>query len=120
MQPTVTARKHDEWRFPGKYRNGAKPANCRWTIEQRNGIFRDTSQSHAAIEALYNVATSHNLSLTQMSLAWVYQFNGVTSSIIGATSLEQLKEDIDAYNLTLSEEVLAEIDGVIKQFPVPF
>ena len=104
----------------GKYRNGALPANCRWTIEQRNGIFRDTSQSHAAIEALYNIATSHNLSLTQMSLAWVYQFNGVTSSIIGATSMDQLKEDIDAYHLTLSEEVLAEIDGVIKQFPVPF
>ncbi|GAA0402327.1 aldo/keto reductase [Cocleimonas flava] len=104
----------------GKYRNGALPPNCRWTIEQRNGIFRDTSQSHAAIEALYKVASSHNLSLTQMSLAWVYQFNGVTSSIIGATSMEQLKEDIDAYNLTLSEEVLAGIDDVIKQFPVPF
>jgi len=104
----------------GKYRNGALPPNCRWTIEQRNGIFRDTSQSHAAIEALYNIASSHNLSLTQMSLAWVYQFNGVTSSIIGATSMEQLKEDIDAYDLTLSEDVLSEIDGVIKQFPVPF
>jgi aryl-alcohol dehydrogenase-like predicted oxidoreductase len=104
----------------GKYRNGALPENCRWTIEQRNGIFRDTSQSHQAIEALYEVAKRHNLSLTQMSLAWVYQFNGVTSTIIGATSMEQLKEDIGAYQLTLSDEVMHEIDLVIKRFPIPF
>jgi len=104
----------------GKYRNGAKPANCRWTIEQRNGIFRDTSQSHEAIEAYHTVAERHGLSLTQMSLAWVYQFNGVSSTIIGATSLDQLKEDIGAYNLVLSEEALNDISLVIKRFPVPF
>jgi aryl-alcohol dehydrogenase-like predicted oxidoreductase len=104
----------------GKYRNGALPANCRWTIEQRNGIFRDTSQSHEAIEALHEVATRHNLSLTQMSLAWVYQFNGVTSTIIGATSLEQLKEDIGAYQVVLTKEILQEIDQVIRRYPVPF
>jgi len=104
----------------GKYRNGALPANCRWTIEQRNGIFRDTSQSHQAIEALYEVAKRHSLTLAEMSLAWVYQFKGVTSTIIGATSMEQLKEDIGAYNLTLGEEILNEIDTVIKRYPVPF
>ncbi len=104
----------------GKYRNGALPENCRWTIEQRNGIFRDTSHSHAAIEAYYDVATRHGLSLTQLSLAYIYQFNGVTSSIIGATSLDQLKEDIEAYNVVLTDEIMEEIDAVIKQYPVPF
>ena len=104
----------------GKYRNGALPANCRWTIEQRNGIFRDTSQSHEAIEALYEVATRHKLSLTQMSLAWVYTFKGVTSTIIGATSLQQLKEDIGAYQVLLSKEIMQEIDQVIRRYPVPF
>lgn len=104
----------------GKYMNGALPENCRWTIEQRNGIFRDTSQSHAAIDAYHEVAKRHGLSLTQMSLAWVYQFKGVTSTIIGATSLEQLKEDIGAYQLVLSEEILGDIGAVIKRFPVPF
>ncbi len=104
----------------GKYRNGALPENCRWTIEQRNGIFRDTSHSHAAIEAYYDIATKHGLSLTKLALAYVYQFKGVTSSIIGATSLEQLKEDIDAYNVVLTDEIMEEIDAVIKQFPVPF
>ena len=104
----------------GKYRNGAKPANTRWTIVQRNGIFRDTSQSHQAIDAYYEIALKHGISLAQMSLAWVYQFNGVTSTIIGATSMDNLKENIDAYKLSLSEEILAEIDGVIRRYPVPF
>ena len=104
----------------GKYRNGAKPANCRWTIEQRNGIFRDTSQSHEAIEAYYEIAKKYNLTLTQLTLAYVYQFNGVTSSIIGATSMEQLKEDISAYYVTLSDEIMEEINLVIQRYPVPF
>lgn len=104
----------------GKYRNGARPENCRWTMIQRNGLFRDTTQTHDAIEAYYQVAKKHGLSLTQMSLAWVYQFNGVCSSIIGATSIEQLRENIDAYDLTLSEEVLADIDVAIRRYPVPF
>ncbi len=104
----------------GKYRNGAKPENCRWTMTQRNGLFRDTTHSHAAIEAYYEIASRHNLSLTQMILAWTYQFKGVTSTIIGATSLKQLKEDIDAYELRLSEQLLSDIDQVIKRYPVPF
>lgn len=104
----------------GKYRNGALPANCRWTIEQRNGIFRDTSHSHAAIDAYYEVANRHGLSLTQLTLAYIYQFNGVTSTIIGATSVEQLKEDLSAYEVVLTDEIMEEINAVIKQFPVPF
>ncbi|MEO0367489.1 MAG: aldo/keto reductase [Pseudomonadota bacterium] len=104
----------------GKYANGAKPAGARWTMQQRNGIFRDTSLSHEAIAAYQAVADEHDLSLTQMSLAWVYQLPGVTSTIIGATSMEQLKEDLGAYQLSLSEEVLADIGSVIKKFPLPF
>lgn len=104
----------------GKYRNGAKPEGSRWTMVQRNGIFRDTSQSHEAIEAYYQIAQKHGMSLAQLSLAWVYQFNGVTSTIIGATSMDNLKENIGAYQLTLSEDVLSEIDAVIQQYPAPF
>jgi aryl-alcohol dehydrogenase-like predicted oxidoreductase len=104
----------------GKYRHGALPPGCRWTMQQRNGIFRDTSQSHAAIELYQAIAEQHSMSLAQMSLAWVYQFRGVTSTIIGATSMEQLKENIGAYQLTLSDEQLQQIAGVIKRYPIPF
>jgi aryl-alcohol dehydrogenase-like predicted oxidoreductase len=104
----------------GKYANGAKPEGCRWTMQQRNGIFRDTSLSHQAIEAYQQVADANNLTLVQLSLAWVYQLTGVTSTIIGATSMEQLKEDIDAYEIALSAEILEQVGAVIKRFPQPF
>ena len=104
----------------GKYADGNKPEGCRWTMVQRNGIFRDTTQTHEAIAAYKEIADRHNLTLTQLSLAWVYQFKGVSSTIIGATSMEQLKEDIDAYEVSLSKQVLEEIALVIKRFPSPF
>jgi len=104
----------------GKYMNGAMPKNCRWTMSQRNGIFRDTTQTHAAIEQYQGIAKRHDLSIAQMALAWVYQFDGVVSTIIGATSMRQLEENIAAYELVLSTEVLAAIEQTIKRFPVPF
>ena len=104
----------------GKYRNGAKPAGCRWTMQQRNGIFRDTAQSHEAIEAYYQIAKRYDLSLAQLSLAWVFQFDGITSTIIGATSMANLRENIAAYRVQLNDDMLAEIDKVIRKYPVPF
>ena len=104
----------------GKYANGAKPENCRWTMIQRNGIFRDTAQSHEAIAAYKSIADRHDLTLVQLSLAWVYQFKGVTSTIIGATSMAQLEEDIAAYDIALSKDVLDEVNAVIRRFPMPF
>ncbi len=104
----------------GKYANGAKPEGCRWTMLQRNGIFRDTAHSHQAIAAYQAIADKHGLSLVQLSLAWVFQFTGVTSTIIGATSMAQLKEDLSAYDVALSDEILQEVGAVIKQYPQPF
>jgi len=104
----------------GKYANGAKPEGCRWTMQQRNGIFRDTTYSHQAIAAYQAVADKHGISLVELSLAWVFQFTGVTTTIIGATSMEQLKEDIGAYEVELSDEALQEINAVIREFPQPF
>jgi len=104
----------------GKYANGAKPEGCRWTMQQRNGIFRDTSVSHQAIAAYQEVADANNLTLVQLSLAWGYQLAGVTSTIIGATSMQQLKEDIGAYEIALSDEIREQVGAVIKRFPQPF
>lgn len=104
----------------GKYRNGARPEGSRWSMSQRNGLFRDSTQTNDAIEAYHEISEKYGISLAQLSLAWVYQFNGVTSTIIGATSIEQLREDIDAYELQLSKDALKDIDAVIHQYPVPF
>lgn len=104
----------------GKYANGQKPEGCRWSMVQRNGLFRDTTYTHEAIAAYKEVADRHKLTLVQLSLAWVYQLAGVTSTIIGATSIKQLEEDIDAYDVALTDEILAEVGAVIKRFPAPF
>lgn len=104
----------------GKYRNGSIPEGSRWSMTQRKGLFRNIPSVHEAVEAFYGVAQKHGMTLSQMSLAWVYQFSGVSSTIIGATSMEQLKEDIDAFELTLSEELLSDINAVIRNHPVPF
>ena len=104
----------------GKYRQGARPENTRWGMTQRHGNFRDTTQSNEAIEAYHQIATKHGLSLAALSLAWVYQFKGVTSTIIGATSMDNLKENIHAYSLTLSDEILSDIQTAIKNYPLPF
>jgi len=104
----------------GKYRNGARPEGRRWTMMQRNGIFRDTTSTHDAIEAYYDLSKELDMSLTQMSLAYIYQFPGVTSTIIGASEFDQLVEDIDAYEKVLSDDEVKQINAIVKQFPVPF
>ncbi len=104
----------------GKYRHGQVPPGSRWSINQRKGLFRDTPKTHEAIEGYLAVAERHGISLAQLALGWVYQTEGVTSTIIGATSLAQLKEDIDAYGSPLSAEVVADINAVFRQYPMPF
>lgn len=104
----------------GKYLDGARPEGSRWTLTQRQGLFRDTVTTQGAIKGYKAIAEKYGLTAAQLALAWCKQINGVTSTIIGATSLTQLKEDIDAFEITLSDELLEEITTHFKNFPVPF
>lgn len=104
----------------GKYLNGARPAGSRWTLAQRNGLFRDTPSSQQAIARYAEVAQQHGMSAAQLALAWCDQVDGVTSTIIGATNMIQLKEDIDAFSTPLNQKALTEIDSIFKLHPMPF
>ncbi|QBG37369.1 aldo/keto reductase [Litorilituus sediminis] len=104
----------------GKYLNGARPSGSRWTFMQRNGLFRDTPQAHNAVQAFVDLANQHHISPAKLALAWCDQVNGVTSTIIGATTMAQLEENIAAYSEPLSNEVLTEISNILKQHPMPF
>jgi len=104
----------------GKYLDGKMPEGSRWTYSQRNGIFRDTPAANEAVKAYMEVAEKHGYTPCQLALAWCDQVDGVTSTIIGATSLEQLKEDIEAFSKPLSKEALADINVVFRKFPMPF
>lgn len=104
----------------GKYRNGQRPAGCRWSASQRNGLFRDTAAVHAAVDAFCEIAVAHALTPAQLALAWCNQVEGVTSTIIGATNLEQLAENISAFSEPLSDTAVEQVAHVLKRYPMPF
>ncbi|WP_432412625.1 NADP(H)-dependent aldo-keto reductase [Rasiella sp. SM2506] len=102
----------------GKYLKGQKPANGRITMYPNYSRYSSES-SMKATTAYQEIAQTHGLSLTQMALAFVNQQPFVTSTIIGATSLEQLSENIGSVDVTLSEEILKEIQSVHERMPNP-
>lgn len=103
----------------GKYANGARPAGSRWTLSNRFNQ-RDTPQAHAAVDRYLAVAKKHNLDAAQLAIAFVLSRPFVTSAILGATNMQQLKTNIAAHDLVLSKEVLADIAEVRRDFPIPF
>ncbi|MFV1873059.1 MAG: aldo/keto reductase [Oleiphilus sp.] len=104
----------------GKYLQGQRPEGSRWSIPQRNGILRDKPQVEQAVKAYVDIAAKANITPSQLALAWCNQIDGVTSTIIGATSMAQLSEDIQAFSVSLAEEIIEDIKGVLSQFPSPF
>jgi len=78
------------------------------------------STVNLAVTEYSQIAKKYQLTPAQLALAWCSQVDGVTSTIIGATSVAQLKEDIQAFEKTLSIDVLNDIDSVIRQYPIPF
>lgn len=102
----------------GKYLNGQKPAKARVTLYPRYSRYSSES-SMKATTAYLEIAHKHGLSLTHMALAFVNQQPFVTSTIIGATTLEQLSENIGSIDVTLSEEILKEIQSVHERMPNP-
>ena len=79
----------------------------------------NSEESIQATELYAAIAEKHGLSLAQMSLAFVTDQPFVTSNLIGATTMPQLKENIASAELSLSEDILDEIDTVHKQYSNP-
>jgi aryl-alcohol dehydrogenase-like predicted oxidoreductase len=102
----------------GKYEGGARPAGARISLFER---FQRYSKPQAvqAITRYVELAKRHGLSPAQFALAFVNSRPFVTSNLIGATSLDQLKENIASVEVKLSPEVLAEIDALHELQPNP-
>ncbi|MBQ0732403.1 MAG: aldo/keto reductase [Oleispira antarctica] len=103
----------------GKYLNGAKPKGTRLTIETRVE-HRQTLDVDAATVAYIDLAQRYDLDPCQMALAFVNRQPFVSSTLIGATTMEQLKSNIDSIDITLSDEVLSEIQTIRRQYPMLF
>lgn len=102
----------------GKFRHGARPANARVTLYSRFSRYSNP-ESVWATEQYAQLAEQHGLSLTQLALAFIKQQFFVSSTIIGATNLDQLKENIDAFDVNLSPELLQGIEAIHRQQPNP-
>lgn len=102
----------------GKFRDGARPAHARVTLYSRFSRYSNP-ESEWATEQYALLAEKHGLSLTQLSLAFIKQQFFVSSTIIGATNLDQLKQNIDAFEVNLTEDILKEIDAIHQQQPNP-
>ena len=102
----------------GKYFDGNIPKNSRMELFPR--LKRYSSENSFKAAKLYNeIAQKNNLSLTQLSLAFVNDRPFVTSNIIGATTIDQLKENIDSTDVKLSDDTIFEINQVNNKIPNP-
>ena len=102
----------------GKYLGGARPAGARMTLFTRFTRY-DKPEAIEAIGRYVALAREHGLDPAQMALAFVHRQPFVTSTIIGATTTAQLKQDLAAFDLTLSAEVLAGIEAIHRAIPNP-
>ncbi len=102
----------------GKYLNGAKPAGARNTLFSRFTRYSG-EQSQLAIAKYVALAQKHRLDPSQMALAYVRQQPFVASTLLGATTMEQLKINIDSFNLTLDADVLEGIEAIHRRYTYP-
>jgi len=102
----------------GKYLHGAKPDGARLTLYERFGRYNKINAEDAT-EAYVALAQKHGLDPAQMALAYVNSRDFTTANIVGATTTEQLKANIESVDLDLSDEVLEGIEQVHERFPNP-
>ena len=102
----------------GKYQRGVVPPGSRRSLTPDLGG-RYTKCAEAAVDAYLQVARTHRLDPAQMALAFCRTRPFMTSVIIGATSMEQLKTDIAAADIELPKVVLADIAHVYRKFGKP-
>ena len=103
----------------GKYRNGELPKKSRMKLFGDQFVRYKTRNGQLAIEKYYEIAKKHGLDFAQMSLKFCEVQPFMTSVIIGATTMDQLKTDIESVNINLTNEVINEINEVQKIYPNP-
>lgn len=101
----------------GKHMNGTQPTSRLGLFPQFSRYSNDNC--HKATRLYQELAVANGLSLTQMALAFVNQQDFVTSTIIGATSINQLQENITAFKTVLSPEIISEINIIQELIPNP-
>lgn len=103
----------------GKYLSGRQPANARLTLHKNYFYRYTTERATNATQQYVDIAHKHNISPATMALAFVNHQAFVSSSIIGATTIEQLRQNCESIDTVLSDELLQEIQLVHTSNPNP-
>eukprot|EP00741_Cyanophora_paradoxa_P008688 tig00001368_g8411.t1 len=96
----------------GKFLDGSKPAKARHVLFPGFQPRYHAEPTMAATRKYAELAKKHGITPTQLALAWCKSRWYVASTIIGATSVEQMREDVEAFRVTLSPDVLAAVDAI--------
>ena len=102
----------------GKYLGGKWPEKARMTLYERFSRYTSGRGMDATL-AYVELARENGLSPVQMALAYVNSRSFVTSNIIGATTMEQLRENIGSAQISLSPSVLEAIESIHQEFTYP-
>ena len=106
-------------RLSGKYLNKKKSKNSRYTLWPRRFSRHHTLRGEKAIKKYIKLAKKNNISPSIFANAFVNSRPFVTSNIVGATSLNQLKENIDSANFRITKEMFDEIEDIHLSDPNP-
>lgn len=104
----------------GKYLQGARPEKARLTLYERFSRYTH-ERAELAVQAYADLAKAHDMSLTELAMAFVTTRSFVTSNIIGATTMAQLAQNIATAELSLSPELMAELEQIhaVYTYPCP-
>ena len=103
----------------GKYRNNNIPKKSRLDHDGDFWTRYNKPNAEKAVEAYYQISKKNSIDMAQMSLKFCEIQPFVTSVIIGATTMDQLKTDIESVNVKLTDEIIKEINDVQKIYPNP-
>ena len=103
----------------GKYRNNNLPENSRQKLFAEYYTRYSKPNASPVIEKYFNIAKKFNLDFAQMSLKFCEIQPFMTSVIIGATRMKQLKINIESVNVNLSDEIIKDINNIQKLYPNP-
>lgn len=103
----------------GKYLGGVIPENSRFGYSMRDYERYNPEHAQPVIEKYKALAEANDMTLVELSLAFVNSRPFLASNIIGATNLEQLKEDIGSIDIELSDDVMEEIKKIYTEHPDP-
>ena len=110
----------------GKYNGGAFPEGARFTLyqdkpERQQAMMRRfvNEQTLASTERFQAIAADLDISVSTLAIAWSKQHDFVASTIIGATTTEQVPELLAAADVTLTHETMARINSVSQEIRYP-